>query len=70
MRQFNINDNKQEIEGIKKVITTTNNNQGKSIKKEKIKLVKKLFVINDNKNKVNDEKAEIKKYFFQNACEY
>ena len=64
MRQFNINDNKQEIEGIKKVITTTNNNQGKSIKKEKIKLVKKLFVINDNKNKVNDEKEEIKKYFF------
>ena len=42
----------------------TNNNQCKPIKKGKIKLVKKLLVINDNKNKVNDEKEEIKTYFF------
>ena len=46
------------------MITITNNNQCKPIKKEKIKLVKKLFVNNDNRNKVNDEKEEIIKYFF------
>ena len=67
MRQFNIDDNKEKTEGNKKVITITINNQCKPIKKEKIKLVKKLFVINYNKNKVNDEKEEIKKYFF-NKC--
>ena len=32
------------------MITITNNNQCKPIKKEKIKLVKKLFVNNDNKS--------------------
>ena len=48
----------------KKVITTTNNNQCKPIKKEKIRLLKKLFVNKDNKNKVNDEKKEIKTYLF------
>ena len=46
------------------MITTTNNNiQSKPIKKEKIKLLKKLFVNNDNKNKVKDEKEEMKKIF-------
>jgi hypothetical protein len=40
---------------------TTNNNQCKPIKEEKINLLKKLFVNNnDNKNKVNNEKEEIK----------
>ena len=66
MRPFNINDNKEDTEGIKKwlwlrLLIIINVNLSK---KEKIKLVKKLFVNNDNKNKVNDEKEEIEKYFF------
>ena len=42
MRQFNINDNKQEIEGIKKVITFTNNNRCKPIKKGENKISEKV----------------------------
>ena len=42
MRQFNINDNKEEIERIKKVITTTNNNRCKPIKKRKNKISEKV----------------------------
>ena len=66
MRPFNINDNKEDTEGIKKwlwlrLLIIINVNLSK---REKIKLVKKLFVNNDNKNKVNDEKEEIEKYFF------
>ena len=64
VRPFSIDDNKEDSEENKKVITTTNNNiQSKPIKKEKIKLLKKLFVNNDNKNKVKDEKEEMKKIF-------
>ena len=65
MRLFNLNDNKGDTEGNKKVIKTiTNNNRCKPIKKGKNKISEMLFVNNDNKNKVNDKKEEIKKYFF------
>ena len=64
VRPFSIDDNKEDSEENKNVITTTNNNiQSKPIKKEKIKLLKKLFDNNDNKNKVKDEKEEMKKIF-------
>ena len=51
----------REIKKWLRSLTIININQ---LKKEKIKLVKKLFVNKDNKNKVNNEKEEIKKYFF------
>ena len=38
MREFSINDNKEDTEGIKKVITTTNNKRCKPIKKGKHKI--------------------------------
>ena len=42
MRPFNINDNKEDTEGNKKVITIINNNLRKPIKKGKNKISEKF----------------------------
>ena len=42
MRPFNIIDNKEDIEGNKKVIMIANNNQCKSIKKGKYQIIEKI----------------------------
>ena len=42
MRQFRINDNKENTKENKKMIMTTNNNQCKHIKKENIKIIEKV----------------------------
>ena len=58
MRPFSINDNKN-----KKVITTTNNNQCKSIKKEKIKLLKNCLLLTIIKIKLMMRKQKSKNIF-------